>query len=78
MWEQYIRDFRHYLQLERSMSANSVEAYVSDVDKLRQFIEIKHKGAFPQNVTATTLRGFLEYITELGMSAHSQARILSG
>lgn len=78
MWEQYIRDFRHYLQLERSMSANSVEAYVSDVDKLRQFIEIKHKGVFPQNVTATTLREFLEYITELGMSAHSQARILSG
>lgn len=78
MWEQYIRDFGHYLQLERSLSANSVEAYVSDVHKLRQFIDIKYKGLIPHSVSAAILREFLEYITDLGMSAHSQARILSG
>ena len=78
MWEQYIRDFGHYLKLERSLSANSVEAYVSDVDKLRQFLDIRNKGLLAQNVSSGTLREFLEYITELGMSAHSQARILSG
>lgn len=78
MWEQYIRDFGRYLKLERSLSANSVEGYVSDVDKLRQFIEIKHKEVHPPNVSPATLREFLEYITGLGMSATSQARILSG
>src|SRR3546814_884996 len=78
MWKQYIRDFGHYLRLERSLSANSVEAYESDADRLRQFVEIKYKGLAPQDISATGLREFLEYITELGMCAHSQARILSG
>lgn len=78
MWEQYIRDFGHYLKLERSLSANSVEAYVLDVDKLRQFIDIQFKGVQPKDVSPAILRAFLEYITGLGMSAHSHARILSG
>ena len=78
MWEQQIRDYGHYLKLERSLSNNSVEGYTSDVEKLRQFIAIKYQGITPSKVSPDILREFLEYITELGMSAHSQARILSG
>ena len=78
MWEQQIRDFGYYLKLERSLSENSVEGYLSDVTKLGQFIRIKHKELTPSQVTAKHLRDFLEYITEIGLSAHSQARILSG
>lgn len=78
MWEQQIRDFGHYLKLERSLSENSVECYLSDVTKLGQFIRITHKEITPSQVTAKNLRDFLEYITEIGLSAHSQARILSG
>jgi integrase/recombinase XerD len=78
MWERLIRDFGHYLKLERSLSENSVEAYLSDVEKLRQFITYRDKGIRAVDVSPKDLRDFLEYITELGMSAHSQARILSG
>ena len=78
MWEQQIREFGLYLKLERSLSENSVEGYTSDVEKFRQFIGIRHDGVLPPKVTPGILREFLEYITELGMSAHSQARILSG
>ena len=78
MWEKRIREFGHYLKLERSLSDNSVGGYVADIEKLRQFIEITHKDLLPENVTAKHLSEFLGYITELGMSAHSQARILSG
>ena len=78
MWERQIRDFGHYLKLERSLSDNSVEGYLSDVEKLRQFAAIRDKGLQAANVSPKDLRDFLEYITELGMSAHSQARILSG
>ncbi len=78
MWEEQIRDFGHYLKLERSLSENSVDSYLSDVEKLYQFILIKHKDLSPTKVTPKYLRDFLEYINELGMSAHSQARILSG
>jgi len=78
MWEQQIKHFGTYLKLERSLSPNSIEAYVRDIEKLQQFIEMAHKGTSPQKVTAKHLQGFLTYVNELGMSAHSQARILSG
>ena len=78
MWEQQIMDFGHYLKLERSLADNSVEGYIADVEKLSQFVALKHKDLQATSVTPKNLRDFLEYITELGLSAHSQARILSG
>lgn len=78
MWEDQIKDFRNYLKLERSLSPNSVEAYVRDVEKLTQFFELKHKTPDATKVSTEDLQAFLEYVTELGLSAHSQARILSG
>jgi integrase/recombinase XerD len=66
------------LKLERSLSENSVEAYVRDITKLQQFMEMKHSKVSPMAVTSKHLQGLLEYINELGMSAYSQARILSG
>lgn len=78
MWDSHIKHFSTYLKLERSLSANSVEAYLHDVLLLKQFMEITHKGTSPVKVTARHLQQFLQYITELGMSAYSQARILSG
>lgn len=77
-WELHSRHFGHYLRLERSLSANSIEAYLHDVDLLRQFMAEHHAGISPLSVTTAHLRGFLEHINALGMSAYSQARILSG
>lgn len=77
-WEPHIKQFGSYLKLERSLSSNSIEAYVRDVEKLAQFIEMKFGGVSPLIVTPKHLQGFLQYISELGMSAFSQARILSG
>jgi integrase/recombinase XerD len=77
-WESHIKHFSNYLKLERSLSANSIEAYVRDVEKLAQFIEMKFKGISPLILTSKNLQEFLHYINELGMSAFSQARILSG
>lgn len=77
-WELNIKQFTHYLKIERSLSPNSVEAYVHDVELLRQFMEINFPSVSATHVTTKQLQGFLQYINELGMSAHSQARILSG
>lgn len=77
-WDIHIKHFGHYLKIERSLSPNSVEAYTHDVELLYQFITLKHPKVTPLKVTPEQLRGFLEYINSLGMSAHSQARILSG
>jgi len=78
MWELHIKHFSSYLKLERSLSGNSVEAYLHDVELLRQFMMMKHPLVTPVKVTSKHLQEFLQYINELGMSAHSQARILSG
>ncbi len=77
-WEIYIKQFKNYLKLERSLAANSVEAYLRDVTKLKEFFEIKNETRTPLQVTQTDLENFMEFIGELGMSAYSQARMLSG
>lgn len=77
-WESHIKHFGTYLKLERSLSSNSIEAYVRDVEKLAQFTNLRYAGISPLAITSKHLQAFLEYINELGMSAFSQARILSG
>ncbi len=78
MWQLNIRHFTNYLKLERSLSANSVNAYIHDVEMLHQFMTMSHPNVGPVKLTSSHLQEFLQYINELGMSAHSQARILSG
>ncbi|MEO0551878.1 MAG: site-specific tyrosine recombinase XerD [Bacteroidota bacterium] len=77
-WDQYIKQFKNYLRLERSLSDNSVEAYIHDVVKLKQFVELSNASISPLQVESIHLKDFLEYINDLGMTAHSQARIISG
>lgn len=77
-WDFYIRQFQTYLKLERSLSDNSIEAYLRDVRKLRQFLEIRKIDITPVKVEPHHIHDMLEFISELGMSAHSQARIISG
>ncbi|MFN8357258.1 MAG: site-specific tyrosine recombinase XerD [Spirosomataceae bacterium] len=78
MWQSYLKNFKSYLQLERSLSANSLEAYLHDVRKLQEYLEISGYDVAPNEVKDQHLFNFLYYIGELGMSATSQARILSG
>lgn len=77
MWEHVIEGFRQYLKLERSLSDNSVIGYLGDVGKFRQFAGLRNPALQPKDVSADFLRNFLEYVNDLGLSAHSQARILS-
>ncbi len=77
-WDQSIHQFQNYLRLERSLSGNSVEAYVHDVVKLKQFVELSNPGISPLDVNSTHLQDFLEYIHTLGMTPRTQARVISG
>jgi integrase/recombinase XerD len=78
MWPATVQGFKQYLQLEKSLSHNSIEAYLHDIDKLSQYFEVANTAPSPEEVTQAHLKGFLKWITELGMSATSQARIISG
>jgi len=77
-WELLLKQFKNYLKLEKSLSINSIDAYLHDVVKLRQFLEISNKESNPARLTYNDLVDFLIFLSELGMSPHSQARIISG
>lgn len=78
LWQSYIKGFKSYLQLERSLSPNSIESYIRDTEKLAQFVNYKKLAIQPEAVRHELLEEFLGWLYELGMVARSQARVLSG
>jgi integrase/recombinase XerD len=77
-WRSAIKGFQAYLKLEKSLSDNSIEAYSRDIEKLCQFSDSQVIKLKPELITLSDLRGFINWINELGMIPSSQARILSG
>jgi integrase/recombinase XerD len=77
-WNAYIKGFKSFLQLEKSLSENSVEAYLHDVEKLQQYLLYSKQDQSMEQIDLTMLQGFLKWIHELGMTPTSQARIISG
>lgn len=77
-WNAYISGFKSFMKLEKSLSDNSIEAYINDLSRLISFLEIKNYSVTPDQVSLTHLKEFIEWINELGLSARSQARMISG
>ena len=78
MWEPYKKGFKAWLQLEKSLAENSVEAYLRDIDKLTDFLQATNKMVTPQELELADLEKFVQWISELGMTVSSQSRIISG
>ena len=78
MWDSFKKGFLVHLQLEKSLSPNTIEAYALDLEKLIQFLSIKSKHIGPADVNLNLLQEYIKWIAELGMSERSQARIISG
>jgi integrase/recombinase XerD len=78
VWTSYITGFKSYLKLEKSLSPNTVDAYLHDINLLKQYFEVNADKISPLNVQLAHLQKFLIWINTLGMSAYSQARIISG
>lgn len=78
MWEPYKKGFKAYLQLEKSLSDNSVLAYLHDIELLTQYFQLIGNLKNPAEVELTDLQLFLRHLSSLGLSAGSQARIISG
>ncbi len=77
-WASAKKGFKNYLKLERSLSANSIAAYLRDIDKITQFLEANDRKVDPLNVKAQDLKDLIEWVNGLGMLATSQARLISG
>ncbi len=77
-WQSYIKGFQAYLKLEKSLSENSVEAYINDVSKLETFFSMKYPTLKIAEIEYAQLQEFIKWIYELGLEASSQSRIISG
>jgi integrase/recombinase XerD len=78
MWEPHKKGFKAYLQLEKSLSDNSVEAYLHDIEKLTQYLLLINSLKKPADISLQDLQQFVKWVAELGMTDTSQARIISG
>ncbi len=78
MWEPYKRGFKAYLQLEKSLSENSVVAYLNDLEKLTSFLTQLNQEKSPKEIVLKDLEQFIVWVNVLGMLPGSQARIISG
>ena len=78
MWDAYKKGYKAWLRLEKSLSENSVEAYLRDVEKLTEYLQASNQLLQPSELELKSLQHFVKWIGELGMTATSQARIISG
>ena len=77
-WENYIKGFISYLQLEKSLSLNSIKSYERDIKKLSDYFISINNNKVPDKITTKEIRLFLQDLTKKGLSSNSQSRILSG
>jgi len=76
--DNYRKGFEAFLKLERSLSPHSVQAYLRDLDKLVDFLELSELDPSPKEISQADIRSFIAHLSDLGIAARTQARILSG
>lgn len=76
-WTPYLKGFESFLLLERSLSPNTAQAYLADLDKLQQFLRLRGYAYSPLEIGAPQLEEFLLWLNNLGLGARSQARLIS-
>jgi integrase/recombinase XerD len=77
-WKQSFRNFETYLRLEKSLSENSVEAYLNDVSKLEKYFSEAGVDLIPAKVTYADLKSFLAWYGTDNSNTRTQSRVLSG
>jgi len=76
--QSYLKGFKDYLKLERSLSKHSIDAYLNDVDKLVQYYLVIDKDLVLSKLQLSDLREFIAWLNDVGMQANTQARVISG
>ena len=76
-WEDAIESYKTYLILEKSLSSNSVEAYLNDIKKLANYCADKHHVTTPDAISYDHLKDYLMFINEVGVTNRTQARCIS-
>lgn len=76
-WDHALQDYRHYLKLERGLSANSIENYSLDLIKLIRYLDVNEIQVSPLRISDKTIQEFI-YSVSKELNARSQSRLISG
>lgn len=76
-WKRALKDYEHYLKLERGLAANSIKNYQLDVEKLVDFLEGHKLKESPIDIGKDTVQQFIYEVAKV-VNPRSQARIISG
>ncbi len=77
-WQIYSKSFKAYLQVEKSLPANTVLAYTRDVARLMEYVSEKPELSDPRKIKTSDLTDFVKTLAEIGLEASTQSRIISG
>ncbi len=77
-WTEAVKGFGRYLRIERSLSPNSVAAYLNDVSKLKDYVVEHREGRLPSDLTYGDLSAFIAFTAGNDDAARTQARLISG
>jgi integrase/recombinase XerD len=75
-WNQAIKDFALYAQLEKGLSINTIKAYKRDLQKLQKWLDKNEMTDAPASISQDTLRSFIYQLAKT-VQPRSQARAIS-
>lgn len=76
-WQIALKDYKHYLRIERGLSFNSIESYGSDVEKLINYLDYNHSKLTPLSIEHQDIQGYI-YEVSKSLNPRSQSRLISG
>lgn len=76
-WNVYIRGYQNYLQIEKSLSKNTVDGYCRDIKKLNNFFNGNDDKKKIEDVNYQDFQNYLSYLNDLKINARSQSRVIS-
>jgi len=77
-WKSSFKNFENYLRLEKSLSENSIEAYLNDIRKLEEYLTASGHDSGPAPITYPDLKEFINWYGSENRNARTQSRVLSG
>lgn len=76
-WREILRRYRIYMQLEKHLSQNTIEAYMRDIEQFQHFI-LRQYDCLPKDVARENIERYMDWLYDRGTKKSSQARQLSG
>lgn len=76
-WQHALKDYKHYLKLERGLSQNSITNYEFDINKLIQYLEENDRSSTPIDISSDVIQPFI-YEVSKSLNPRSQSRLISG